>query len=99
MAQIAQRSKPPIRQRHMAAGAFLSLDLDRLHFIGWEFAFAFDAKYDGSLSVYKFSKKCGVSPATIYKLFNGTTREPRLGTVIKIGKVLGYQVGIKKLPN
>lgn len=87
----------PKTLRPVRTGSAIALDLDNLHFIGWELAFAFDRhnialERNGHkpLTQTQFARKCKVCVGTVSRLFTGRTQEPRLSTIIKIGKQLGY---------
>jgi len=43
------------------------------------------------------SDHAGVSKAAIYFWLDGTTRQPRLSTIVKVAKALGYRVVLAKI--
>jgi DNA-binding phage protein len=50
----------------------------------------------GDRSITLLGELAEVSPQTIYLWLNGTTKKPRLDTLMKVGKVLGYRITLVK---
>jgi transcriptional regulator with XRE-family HTH domain len=47
-------------------------------------------------SVPELAALAGVSPTTVYRLFEGTTKYPRFETLVKIADVLNYAIYFQK---
>jgi DNA-binding phage protein len=57
----------------------------------------FEAAYNPEICNFRkmeLAKRAKVSQSAVYKLRNGTTRDPRLSTVLKLCKAVGMDMGI-----
>ena len=51
---------------------------------------------ESELSVPKIEKQCKTNNMQIYRLLDDKVLNPRIGTLNEIGKVLGFEVVLKK---
>ena len=54
----------------------------------------------GIISEYNplwIEQECGVTDQTIYNWLSGKTRKPRLDTIVKVAKAVGYEVTLRKI--
>ena len=48
-------------------------------------------------NIESVAENSGVAPATIYFWLNGTTKKPRLDTVVRVAKAIGYELQLVKV--
>ena len=55
-----------------------------------------DLAIDGELSFREVAELAGLSTSTVCNLFDGTTKDPKLKTIWKLGRLMGLEIEMQK---